>query len=115
MGRGNPDGGLLKEILQVIRENGQTDSYDTGRVTTLVAQRGYWKYRKPPGSPGQTVNSYFSQNPELFENVGKRRYRLRLERFDTRESIVMPLDAGVGVPPKVETTHLRTVRETKFI
>lgn len=115
MARGNPNEGLLALILRVIRENGQAETYHTRKVTTLVTGLGYWKYRKTPRTPGQTVKSYFSENPEIFESVGPSEYRLRPEHYLAPEPIAMPLDAGVGVPPKVETTHLRTVRETKFI
>ncbi len=115
MGRyGNPNSGLLSVMLDVIYEHGQEKSYDSDWITARVRERGFWKYRRP-GSPERTVNSYFTQNPVLFEHCGRNRYCLRMERFH-QVATPTPIDnAGDKIPTSIETTIYRTLRETDLV
>ena len=78
MSIGNPDSGLLKQILALIREQGVQERYNTDRVTTELKKRSRYVWPMGvPKTPERTVNSYFSQNPEIFDCVGSNTYALR--------------------------------------
>jgi 5-methylcytosine-specific restriction protein A len=77
---GNPRSGILRMLLDVIYEHGQDKVYDSDGMTRMLVARGAWT-GKSPRTPEKSVNAYFSQNPALFEYVGRDRYRLRKEHY----------------------------------
>lgn len=101
MGRyGNPQSGLLKYMLQVIHENGQTEEYDSDWVTDRVAKLGFWN-GSGAKTPYRTVNSFFSENPSIFERVGDNRYCLRMERYRVPELKVSLDNLGEETPSRI--------------
>ncbi len=115
MGRyGNLKKGLLREMLEVIYEHDQTRKYDSNWITARVNDRGFWK-RRSPKTPERTVNSYFAQNPSIFEHCGQNQYRLRIEYYCPIET-PKPIDNAEDTPaPSVKTTIYRTLRETDLV
>jgi hypothetical protein len=75
MPKGDPSRGLLKAILQLIREHPEKDVFDCDWVTGELESKGYWDFRDVK-TPARTVNSYFSQNKSIFRRVAPNRYRL---------------------------------------
>jgi hypothetical protein len=109
------DAPLMQEILDVIHAHGQTRTYDTDWITARVRENGYWEYRKTPQSPARTINSYFSQSPDVFENVGRNLYRLRLEYLRVPRDIKQIDDAEPSEPQRTSQTVSRIIRQTKLI
>lgn len=77
MSAGNPDRGLLAEILSVFLQYDRTWVLSATFVTKEVRKRGFWTYRRPPATPERSINRYLSQNRDLFEHCGPNIYRLR--------------------------------------
>ena len=75
MALGNVRRGLLKELVDLARELGGEKRHDSDRRAAVLKGRGYWHGRKAE-TPERTVNSYLSQNPHVFEHVGRNSYRL---------------------------------------
>ena len=76
MSFGNVNNGLLKEIIEIIHVLGDKYSYDTNLITKKIRESGYWD-TKDVKTPERTINSYFSQNPHVFERIEKNEYRIR--------------------------------------
>lgn len=81
---GDIDGGLRDAILCIIYANGQEKIYDTDWITGILKKNNYWGGRQVK-TPERTVNSYFSQNPLIFQYVGPKTYRLRPEYYRKTE------------------------------
>jgi hypothetical protein len=109
------DAPLMHEILQIIHAHGQIRTYDTDWITARVRQSGYWDSRNTPQSPERTINSYFSQSPDVFENVGRNQYRLRLEHLRAPPRIQQIDDAEPSEPRRTLQTVSRIIRQTKLI
>lgn len=73
---GNTHKGILRHILDVIYATGQSNTYDSDWIAKQLVNSGVWR-GKSSRTPERSVNMYFSQNRELFEHVGRNRYRLR--------------------------------------
>ena len=109
------DSPLMSRILQIIRSYGQTRTYDTDWITERVRASGYWDNRKKPKSPARTINSYFSQSSDVFENVGPNQYRLRLEKFQAPASLESIDNAEPSEPRRKSQSTTRIIRQTKLI
>ncbi len=68
--------GLLREIIRLMRVQGAAEWHDSDHLTQQIRDAGYWA-GKNVRTPERTVNSYLSQNPEIFERVSDNTYRLR--------------------------------------
>ena len=102
MSRGDIHSGLLKAVLDVIYMEGQSREHDTDHITGVLQSKGYWTF-KAAETPERTVNSYFSQNPGVFEHTGPNRYRL-LPRFHRQTKPVPPVE------PRTATTAATLAR-----
>lgn len=81
MARGNIYSGLLNRILQVIIEHGEYRAYSSVEVTEMLKLQGEWEGRTAK-TPERTINSYFTQNPDIFKKEGLDAYRLQPEYRD---------------------------------
>lgn len=72
---GNIRQGLLKQLVDLANELGPQNTFDSDRLTTMLKNPGYWTGKKAE-SPERTVNAYLSQNPKVFEHIGRNQYRL---------------------------------------
>lgn len=110
---GNPNSGLLFEILLVMRKHGQARTYDSNWITQKVRESGYWE-RSKAQTPERSVNRYLNENRQLFQRVAPNRFRLRIESFEL--GVIPPCnDDGSFTPPKIETRVYRTLRDTQLI
>jgi hypothetical protein len=76
MSAGNPNAGLLKAIIEVLRqeEPGQFVHYLS--ITKVLEERGQWD-ESPSETPERAVNMYLSQNtPAIFTWDGAGSYHL---------------------------------------
>jgi hypothetical protein len=76
MAMGNPRRGLLWAVIQEMRVQGAEEWHNSDYLTLQLINAGYWAV-KSVRWPERTVNSYLSQNPEIFEWVDDNTYRLR--------------------------------------
>jgi hypothetical protein len=76
MSYGNARSGLLPKIIREMRIQGAEESHNSDYLTQQLIDAGHWAGRSV-GWPERTVNSYLSQNPEIFERVDDNTYRLR--------------------------------------
>jgi hypothetical protein len=74
-----------------------------------------WLYGKSPQSPQRTVNSYFSQSPDVFENVGPNQYRLRVDKLRIAPTITQIDDVEPSEPRRTPQTVARIIRQTLLI
>ncbi len=107
--------GLMRVILDIIRAHGQTKTFDTDWITDRVREKGYWKYKKPPGSPARTVNVYFSQSPDVFEHVDRNQYPLRVDHLQVPEAIHPIAEGEPSDPQRTSQTVFRIIRQTRLI
>jgi len=114
MPRGSLDSGLLKEILDLIHKSGPFDVYDSNWVTDELKKAGYWQGKKAD-TPERTINSYFTQNPLIFSNAGRNKYRLNASYIILEQSLEPIDDKPADLPSKVETKIIRTLRDTEIV
>ena len=110
---GNPNSGLLFEILLVMRTHGQSRTYDSDWLTQKVRESGYWEHRTAQ-TPERSVNRYLNENKQLFQRIAPNRFRLHLDSFTVDDNPPCN-DDGLVAPPKIETTVYRTLRDTELI
>jgi len=68
--------GLLKAIVDVVRAGDPRRPFSTIDVTEQLLRQNWWG-RRLPKTPERTVNSYCSQNTDVFDHVGPDMYRLK--------------------------------------
>ncbi len=65
MAKGDPHKGLLIAIIDAMNELGPDRCYRPEEIVARLQERGHWK----PGqaqTPERTVNTYFTENPDIF-------------------------------------------------
>ncbi len=112
MSFGNPKSGLLKAMIDLMNELDPTRPYNSTQITSILAQRGHWD-NSPAKTPERTVNSYFSQNQDIFLHVGSNSYCLQLGLVQPTEQIEIA-DFGSDNPPRVAITTYRVLRDTEI-
>jgi len=113
MAGGNPRSGLLKAMIDLMNDLGPAASYDSDSITWELERRGQWDGR-PVETPERTVNSYFSQHPEVFHHTGRNRYAPKLEHVRLRE-VIMDDDENDEPPSRVEQRTYRVSRDSDLV
>lgn len=78
MARGNIYDGLLADMIEVMNDLGADRFYGRDEIVAELKKRGWWADGETEAPP-QTVNSYFSDNPDIFHRGQPGEYRLQIK------------------------------------
>ena len=77
---GNPNTGLLREIIKIFQMHEFDYPLCTKYVTKELLRSKHWG-DEPHKTPGQSVNSYCSQNPQIFRHTDRDEYILERDWY----------------------------------
>ena len=85
MSYGNPNFGLLKDMIDLMNELGPHRSFSSTEITSLLTDKGQWSDGSAK-TPDRNVNAYFSQNPNVFIRNGRNSYSLQPQYISARQT-----------------------------
>ena len=80
MAKGDPQRGLLKAIIDVMKELGADQCYRADYIAAKLKEKNYWGGRMPK-TPERTVSTHFTENREIFGASNGAEYFLREGRY----------------------------------
>lgn len=107
---GNPKAGILLAIIDMMNESDPTQSYDSNQITARLRAHGHWDNSRAK-TPERTVNSYFSQNPHIFQHTGRNKYCLKIDFVKAIDTPQID-DTEATQPVRVTQNTYRILRDT---